>query len=162
MKRLLAITLTILLCTITMSAQNFTDHVQKQEMGQGTVTIHQDSLLEDLVNGKKQFVPEKKEEKRDLPGIPQGKKIKARGYRIQVYWGGSTRADQTNAHRAGTRVTTIFPELQAYTTFESPNWNCRVGDFGTRKEAADYLDKLREARLAQGAVIVKSEVYVYQ
>ena len=82
MKRLLAITLTILLCTITMSAQNFTDHVQKQEMGQGTVTIHQDSLLEDLVNGKKQFVPEKKEEKRDLPGIPQGKKIKARGYRI--------------------------------------------------------------------------------
>ena len=163
MKRLLIFTLSILLCTITMSAQNFMDHLTSTAPGQGTVTVHQDTLIDDMVNGKRQFVPEKREEKRDLPAIPtKGKKTKARGYRIQVYWGGSTRADQTNAHRAGTRVTTIFPELQAYTTFESPNWNCRVGDFGTRKEAADYLDKLREARLAQGAVIVKSEVFIYQ
>jgi hypothetical protein len=79
-----------------------------------------------------------------------------------VYWGGSTRTDQTNAQRAGTRVATIFPELSVYTTFESPNWRCRVGDFVTRKEADDYLDKLKSARLAQGAIIVKSEVYVYQ
>ena len=162
MKRLLSITLTILLCTITMSAQDFTDHIQKPEMGQGTVTIHQDSLLEDLVNGKKQFVPEKKVEQRDLPGIPRGKKTKARGYRIQVYWGGSTRADQTNAQRAGNRVATVFPELRIYTTFESPNWRCRVGDFVTRREADDYLNKLKSARLAQSAIIVKSEVYVYQ
>ncbi len=162
MKRLLTLTISIILCTITMSAQDFTDHIQSAVAGQGTVTVHQDSILDDMVNGKKQFVPEKKEERRDLPGIPRGKKTKARGYRIQVYWGGSTRADQTSAQRAGNRVSTIFPELRVYTTFESPNWRCRVGDFVTRKEADDYLSKLKSARLADGAIIVKSEVYVYQ
>ena len=162
MKRFLIVTFSILLCTITMSAQNFTDHLQSTVSGQGTVTVHQDSILDDMVNGKKQFVPEKKEEKKDLPGIQTGKKTKARGYRIQVYWGGSTRTDQNNAQRAGTKVTTVFPELRAYTSFESPNWRCRVGDFVTRQEANDYLNKLKEARLSQGAIIVKSEVYIYQ
>ena len=88
--------------------------------------------------------------------------MKARGYRIQVYWGGSTRTDEANAKRAGAKVTTLFPELQAYTTFESPNWRCRVGDFVTRQEASDYLSKLKEARLAKDAIIVKSEVLIYQ
>lgn len=162
MKRLLTIILSILLCTITMSAQNFTDHLTSKAVGQGTVTVHQDSVLNDMVNGKKQFIHEKKEEKKDLPGIQKGKKTRARGYRIQVYWGGSTTADQTKAQRAGSRVTTLFPELQAYTSFESPNWRCRVGDFVTHQEASDYLNKLREARLADGAIIVKSEVLIYQ
>ena len=88
--------------------------------------------------------------------------MKARGYRIQVFWGGSARIDQTNAQRMGTRVTTLFPELQAYTTFESPNWRCRVGDFVTRQEAADYLKKLKDAKLTDDAIIVKSEVIIYQ
>ena len=59
-------------------------------------------------------------------------------------------------------VSTIVPELQVYTSFESPNWRCRVGDFVTRQEANDYLNKLKEARLGQGAIIVKSEVYIHQ
>ncbi len=162
MKRFLLFALSITLCTITMSAQNFTDHLQSKVAGQGTVTVHQDSILDDMVNGKKQFIPEKKEEKKDWPGIQTGKKTKARGYRIQVYWGGSSRTDQTNAQRAGVKVTTVFPELHAYTSFESPNWRCRVGDFVTRQEANAYLYKLKEARLSQGAIIVKSEVYIYQ
>ncbi len=164
MKRLLILTLSILLCTITMSAQQFTEHLQTKYQGYGTVIVHQDSILDDMVNGKKQFVPEKKEERKEtsIGTVLTGKKTKARGYRIQVYWGGSTRTDQTNAQRAGNKVSTLFPELQVYTSFESPNWRCRVGDFVTRQEANDYLNKLKEARLGQGAIIVKSEVYIHQ
>lgn len=162
MKRLLTFTLSIFICTITMFAQTFTEHLTRQAAGQGTVIVHQDSILDDMVNGKRQFIPEKKEERKDLPSIQKGKKMRARGYRIQVYWGGSTRNDQSNAQRAGTKVTTVFPELQAYTTFESPNWRCRVGDFVTHQEASDYLSKLKEAHLSQGAIIVKSEVFIYQ
>ncbi|MBR0045487.1 MAG: SPOR domain-containing protein [Bacteroidaceae bacterium] len=163
MKRLLALTLSILLCTITMSAQTFTEHITSNNAGEGTVIVHQDSILDDMVNGKKQYVPEKKEGKREIPGvIPKGKRTKARGYRIQVYWGGSTSADQTKAQRAGTRVTAIFPELRAYTTYESPHWRCRVGDFGTYKEATEYLGKIRTTSLSQDAIIVKSEVFIYQ
>lgn len=158
MKRLLIFTCSIMLGVITTSAQTFIDHLTNEVVGQGTVTIHQEAALNDMVNGKKQFVPEKKEEKKD----PIGKKVKARGYRIQVYWGGSTRSDQAKAQHAGTQVSNIFPELHAYTTFESPNWRCRIGDFVTYQEAADYLKKLKDANLSQGAIIVKSEVFIYQ
>ena len=165
MKRLLSITLTFLMCAITMSAQDFIDHITDKVEGQGTVTVHQDTLMDNIVNGKKQYVPEKKEvkqEKKDFTGTQKGKRMKARGYRIQVYWGGSARTEQTNAQRAGARVTIAFPELQAYTTFESPNWRCRVGDFATYKEAEAYLKKINEANVSKGAMIVKSEVYIYK
>ncbi|MDE7117635.1 MAG: SPOR domain-containing protein [Bacteroidaceae bacterium] len=162
MKKLLSLTFILLLCTITMSAQTFTDHLNSKVAGQGTVTVHHNSAIDDMVNGKKQFTPEKKDDKKDLSGVQKGKKTRARGYRIQVYWGGSTRTDEANARRAGTRITSVFPELQAYTTFGSPNWRCRVGDFATHEEAEEYLDKLRDARLSQGAIIVKSEVFIYQ
>ena len=162
MKRILSITLTFFMCAITMSAQDFIKHITSNVAGQGTVTVHQDTLLDNIVNGKKQYVPEKKEEKREFSGMQTGKKMKARGYRIQVYWGGSARTEQTNAQRAGAKITAVFPELQAYTTFESPNWRCRVGDFVTHKDAQAYLKKINDAKLSKGATIVKSEVYIYQ
>lgn len=147
----------------TLNAQEFMDHLtSKGTPGHGTVSVLQDPRLDEIVNGKKQYVAPVKEKKEDMPGLQTGKKVKARGYRIQVYWGGSARADQTNAQRTGNKVTTLFPELQAYTTFESPNWRCRVGDFVNRQEAAQYLKKLKDAKLSQDAIIVKSEVFVYQ
>ncbi len=142
-------------------AQTFTEHLEQTSAGQGTVTLTQDPRLTEIVNGADIEMASDEAPKNDF-SMHIGKRQRLKGYRIQVYWGGSTRADQTNAQRAGTRVSTIFPELRVYTTFESPNWRCRVGDFVTRKEADDYLDKLKSARLAQGAIIVKSEVYVYQ
>ena len=161
MKRFLSITLTLFLCAITMSAQDFITHITSNVAGQGTVTVHQDTLLDAIVNGEKQYVPEKKDEKKDIPGTQTGKKVRARGYRIQVYWGGSARTEQSNAQKAGARITTVFPELQAYTTFESPNWRCRVGDFVKYQDAEVYLKKINEAKLSKGATIVKSEVYIY-
>lgn len=162
MKRLFTFTFSLLLCALTASAQDFIEHLTRNVAGQGTVTVHQDTLLDNIVNGKKLYVPEKKEEKKELQNQQTGKRMKARGYRIQVYWGGSARTEQSNAQRAGARVTNMFPELQAYTTFESPNWRCRVGDFVTYKDAEVYMKKLSEARMAPNARIVKSEVYIYQ
>ncbi len=138
------------------------EHLTSKNAGQGTVTVLQDPRLDEIVNGKKQYVAPVKEKEEKLTGIQTGKKIKARGYRIQVYFGGSTRNDQANAQRAGNKVATLFPEIQTYTTFDSPNWRCRVGDFVTRQEAADYLKKLKDAKLSQDAIIVKSEVFIYQ
>lgn len=148
---------------LTVHAQEvFMDKLTNKEAGKGNVTVLQDPRLDDIVNGNKVYVAPVKEKEEKMPGIQSGKKIKARGYRIQVYFGGSSRSDQANAQRAGNKVTTLFPEMQAYTTFDSPNWRCRVGDFVTRQEAADYLKKLKDAKLSQDAIIVKSEVLIYQ
>lgn len=165
MKRLLTLALSALMCALAATAQDFTDHLTTSSQGQGSVSLHQDPAISDMVNGKKQFVSEKRDEKKESTNVPsaqKGKKTKARGYRIQVYWGGSSRTDQSNAQRAGHRITSAFPELGTYTTFQSPNWRCRVGDFVTHEEAAEYLAKIKEAHLGQGAIIVKSEVFIYQ
>ena len=162
MKKILCFILSLWICTITMSGQSFTEHIKSKVEGQGTVTVHQDPAIDDMVNGVKHASAEKKDEKKDVKVALPGKKIKARGYRIQVYWGGSTLNDKTKAQYAGLKISSAFPELQAYTTFESPNWRCRVGDFVTRHEAAEYLSKIKEARLTQqNAIIVKSEVLIY-
>ncbi|HEY9543769.1 SPOR domain-containing protein [Prevotella sp.] len=39
-------------CMATATAQTYTEHIQKQKNGQGSVTIHQSKQIEDLVNGR--------------------------------------------------------------------------------------------------------------
>ena len=46
------------------------------------------------------------------------------------------------------KVQSHFPELSAYVTFVSPRWVCRVGDFSSREEAADYVRQLRRKRIS--------------
>ena len=46
MKRILFLTLSILVHTITMSAQTFTEHLESKVAGQGTVTVYQDPILD--------------------------------------------------------------------------------------------------------------------
>lgn len=147
----------------------FVERIQEPVKGKGTVTVNQDQRLTNIINGL--GIPEVPAQSSDSeninvqngqPGRPAGKKVKARGYRIQVYWGGSQRVDQTKAMTAGNKVTSIFPELEAYTSFESPHWRCRVGDFVSRQDAVEFLNKMREANLGSGAMIVRSEIFVYQ
>ena len=147
----------------------FIERIQEPVKGKGTVTINQDQRLTNIINGL--TLPDVSTQSADtentnvqskLPGRPAGKRVKARGYRIQVYWGGSQRVDQSKAISAGNKVTSIFPELEAYTSFESPHWRCRVGDFVSRQDAVEFLSKMREANLGSGAMIVRSEIFVYQ
>lgn len=179
-----------LICTIIVmtfgiiaNAQTkFIDNLTKRVDGQGIVTITQDKRLTEIINGERQPVvaasskddkaaPQKAEkeikedddeEESPTPATPTGKRTKVRGFRIQIYWGGSQRIHQTKAQQAADKVATLFPEYQAYTSFESPHWRCRVGDFTDRHEAWEALKKLREAGIASDAMIVRSEIYIYQ
>ena len=49
--RVIAILITYHLSFITSSAQTFTDRIQQQVTGEGTVTIHHDVVIDQLVNG---------------------------------------------------------------------------------------------------------------
>lgn len=148
-------------------AQSFTDNLTRKVEGQGEVAITQDQRITDLINGNGTVESSSTSTAERTTGsnddtTPTGRKTKVRGFRIQVYWGGSQRTDQSKAQTAGLKVTTSFPELQAYTSFDSPHWRCRVGDFLTREDANEYLHKLREAGLAAEAIVVSSEVYTYK
>lgn len=160
--------------TTAMKAQNsFTQQLEQDVEGQGTIILEQDPRLTEIVNGEV-VVPSsvtitkatsistesKVKQDTDLSGIrAAGMHYKVRGYRVQVYFGGNLRSDQTKAQQAGAKATSAFPELRAYTTLSSPHWRCRVGDFATRDEATAYMRKLK-ARGFSEAIVVTSEIYV--
>lgn len=158
--------LSFLLCTLLttalsqLKAQNFTESITSEVAGQGTITITQDSLLEAIVNGDMAVETTPANTKKDDFDIKQGKKQKLRGYRIQIYWGGSSRNDQMQAERLRARAASIFPQFKGYVGYESPHWHCRIGDFSTRAEAAEYLQRMRS--LNKEAMIVPSEIVVYK
>ncbi|MCQ2132636.1 MAG: SPOR domain-containing protein [Bacteroidaceae bacterium] len=164
----------IMVASTTMKAQGLFRQLETEAEGDGKVTVEQDSRLTDIINAVT-IIPSSvttahhasiptteakvKQDGADINGRSAGLHQKARGYRIQVYFGSNQRADQTKAQQAGTRVSRQFPELRAYTSFVSPHWRCRVGDFTRREEANNYMRKLK-ARGFGEAMVVPSEIYV--
>lgn len=178
-----------LLGTAGLSAQvTFTAHLTAEREGQGRVRLHQASDLEKRVNGQAEKKTEtaavpappatKNTQPADaVPASPVAKKEadstthveatrttvrkqKATGYRIQIFTGGNSRADRQAAEQSGRTCREAFPELTAYTHFLSPRWVCRVGDFATQQEAAEYAAKIREKNLFREVSIVKSVVWL--
>ncbi len=133
------------------------DHLQKSS-GKGTVKVVQDQRLTNFVNGD--YYDPAEREVVEVTKVVQ--KTKVRGYRIQVYWGGNKQSEKGKAQAAGYKVTSLFPELEAYTSFESPHWRCRVGDFANQQEANEYLAKIKKAKIATDPIVVKSEIYMFK
>ncbi len=149
----------LLFCTaLSSSAQErFMDHLTAKN-GKGTVTVSQDSRLTTFINGD-YYDPSEKE---IIEVTKVVHKQKVRGYRIQVYWGGNQQSEKGKAQMAGYKVTTLFPELEAYVSFESPHWRCRVGDFATQREAEEVLKKIKKAKIATDPIVVKSEILMFK
>ena len=174
MKILSCIVLVFMVATATMKAQTFTSKVEAEVEGQGMFDIEQDPRLTAIVNGE-EVVPSSlattskvsaittetkvRQDADDLRGKAAGMHQKVRGYRVQVFFGGNQRSDQTQAQRVGTKVMGMFPELRAYTSFVSPHWICRVGDFTNREDASAYMHKIKSRGISE-AMVVKSEIYV--
>ncbi len=157
--RKLIVPITLLTVFLPLRAQKFTAHLEQEVAGQGSVTVNQDTRLTGIVDGDIAVMPVEEEKVQNDFSMQTGKRKRMRGYRIQMYWGSSQRSDQQKALRMGTQVKNVYPELEAYTTFESPHWRCRVGDFKTREEANAYLSKLR--RISHDAMVVQSEIIVF-
>ena len=167
--------LVLMVASETMKAQNFTQQLKADVPNQGKIEIEQDERLTDILNGgiavpsnvttsnKPSIATESKVKQLDnseeSKGRASGVMQRVKGYRIQVFFGSNQRSDQTKAQQVGSKLTHSFPELRAYTSFESPHWRCRVGDFTNREEANSYLRKIK-ARGFSEAIIVRSEIYV--
>ncbi len=144
-----------MLLSVSATAQTgFADRIQKDVEGEGSVRLIQDSRLTAIINGNGVPTVQKDKSGADGRGVM---KVKRRGYRIQVFQGGNTRADKAAAQRVGEQVSEKF-DLIPYTLYNNPEWVCRVGDFKTREEAAEYLQKIKI--VFTGAMIVPSEIYV--
>lgn len=89
------------------------------------------------------------------------KRMRVDGFRVQVYYGGNNHKSKLQAQRMAERAKIWFEEQPVYTSFASPHWICRVGDFQSREEAMELLNTMRESGRFPMAVIVKSRVNVF-
>ncbi|MBJ6368030.1 SPOR domain-containing protein [Snuella sedimenti] len=89
---------------------------------QGTVSIHQDRHIPELLNLKKEM-----------------NKSDANRYKIQIYSG--NRAD---AHKAKKEFETEFDTWSTSIEYESPNFKIWAGNFRTRLEADRALKQIKK------------------
>lgn len=162
------------LLSLSLSAQTkFTERVQANRQGGGSLSLHQSQTITNLVNGPEPVASPVATPtvggKPTTPGASSsetslatgGQRAQTTGYRIQVYSGNNSRQGKNEATAMGRRVKGHFSELAVYTDFASPHWRCRVGDFRTYEEASDYLKRMHETGRFEEAVIVRSKIYVY-
>lgn len=128
-------------------AQNIVQSLQKDVPGQGKVTIHQDPGIEALIGVKYVSTGAKKV-------------LKTSGYRVQAYAGNNTRKAMNEAHQVAEQIKEHFPDLKIYTTFNSPRWLCRVGDFRTIEEADATMRKMRATGVFKEVSIVRDQINI--
>lgn len=147
--RNLGLLLLLLVFAAGMQAQNIVKSLERNVPGQGKVTIHQDPRMEALLGSV-----------RTATGTDSQNMIKADGYRVQVYAGNNSRNARNEAHNMASKVKEYFPDLKVYTSFTSPRWLCRVGDFRSIEEADAMMRKLRGTGIFKEVAIVKDQVNI--
>lgn len=169
MKRIFFVFFACVVAVNGSAQQKFMDYLEGNEVGKGKVIVHQDEVIEALVNGTRLVNFGKNTQGSDSldPGmelVAGGKtyssKITTQGYRIQVYSGGNSRSAKEQASQKGRLVKELFSEVPVYTHFYSPRWTCRIGDFKTYEEASRMLRLLKETGKFGEAVIVKSKIQI--
>ncbi len=170
---------------LSASAQTFLDRLQTKVEGQGTVTVHQDSAINQLVLDPQSTVkPEDRkptqtttptrqnhtaanDSTRTTPATTPATTTTVRtrrvidGYKVQAFAGGNSREDRKKAERVANEIRTQLPNVAVSAHFYSPRWVCRVGNYRTREEARQMLSTLKGMGYSQ-ALIVRTKVTIYQ
>ena len=130
--------------------QNIVEELQKNKVGQGIVTIHQDASISALLGSV--YV---KDENAKEPKV-----LKARGYRVQVYAGNNSRMARQEANEVGDNIKKEFPELSVYGFFQPPRWLCRVGDYRSIEEADAAMRRLKATGKFKEVSIVREQINI--
>ena len=135
----------LLLTTALASAQERTlvRDLERDVPGKGTVHIESDARLDSLIG----YVSD----------ALTGTRIKATGYRIQVFAGNNTRAAKEQATEIDKYIRANYPDLPVYTMFKSPRWLCVVGDFLYYEEAYETMRKLKKETPYKGIIILRKQ-----
>ena len=134
---------------LSVAQNNIIKSLERSVPGQGKVTIHQDARIEALIGEEY------------IPTGTNNKVLKSQGYRVQVYAGNNTSRAKNEAHAVGSRIKEHFPELSVYTSFHSPRWLCRVGDFRSIEEDDAMMRQLRATGVFKEVSIVKEQINIH-
>jgi len=79
-------------------------------------------------------------EKKEGVPLKTGKKVTARGYRVQIYSG----TDRSGAYAAQAKFKNMYKDLNTYLSYEQPNYRVKVGDFTNRNQALALMNQLKQ------------------
>ena len=135
----------LLLLTALASAQERTlvQELERDVPGKGQVRIESDVRLDSLIG--------------TVSDAESGTKIKARGYRVQVFSGNNTRQSKERANEVDKYIRSRYPDLPVHTEFKNPRWRCTVGDFLYYEEAYETLRKLKKETPYKGMIILRNQ-----
>ena len=135
----------MLLFTALASAQQRTlvQELERDIPGKGQIRIESDARLDSLIG--------------TVSEAQSGSKIKARGYRIQVFAGNNTRESKERANQVDRYIRQRYPDLPVHTEFRNPRWLCTVGDFLYYEEAYETLRKLKKETPYKGIIILRNQ-----
>ena len=135
----------MLLFTALASAQERTlvQELERDVPGKGQVRIESDVRLDSLIG--------------TVSDAESGTKIKARGYRVQVFSGNNTRQSKERANEVDKYIRSRYPDLPVHTEFKNPRWRCTVGDFLYYEEAYETLRKLKKETPYKGMIILRNQ-----
>jgi hypothetical protein len=119
------------------------DSARKKPVDSNSVIIHKDPRLDLLVKKQIQI---NEFTSRDARRI-------GKGFRLLVV--NTNKRDE--AIEAKTKVYTYFPELKSYLIYQAPYFKLKVGNFKERKEAEDYLNKLKK-HFPQGVFVMNDVI----
>ncbi len=141
MKKTLHIFLSLFLFSTIAFAQHSTksiiDDINMRKAGQGVIRIMQDETIDARLA---QYVVNT-----DTANVIRLSNDKVNGFKIQVFSGNNQNVSRNEAERKQAMLRAEFPQHQAETTFVSPTWRLRVGNFLTRPEAEAVLEEMKKA-----------------
>ncbi|MBQ9386988.1 MAG: SPOR domain-containing protein [Bacteroidaceae bacterium] len=144
MKKFIVLFYTLLLTTLASAQQRtLVQELERDVPGKGQIRIERDERLDSLI-GK-------------VSEVQSGTKIKAVGYRVQVYAGNNTRASKERANEVDKYLRSRYPDLSVHTEFRNPRWRCTVGDFLYYEEAFETLRKLKKETPYKGIIILRNQ-----
>jgi hypothetical protein len=114
----------------------FCNSISAQQADTGKIEIVQDFRIKELAQKH----------------VEVNEKAPIKGYRVKIHFGG----DKAKANEIKSKFMSRFPDVPAYTKYDQPNFNVRVGDFRTKLEAYRFL-KLVQADFPS-AFIVQDEI----
>ncbi len=97
----------------------------QQPVSRGSLQVKADSSFHEVIDST-------------LHTNRQSRKIE--GYRIQIYFGGNRK----RARRVKARFLRQYPDKQAYTLYQRPNFKIRVGNFRNKLEAQKLYHALNK------------------
>ena len=78
------------------------------------------------------------------PTGKKGKFVIGKKYTVRVYEGDNSRQSRKKAEQIGDEIKKIWPNVPVYVHFYSPRWVCRVGNFWSKKDANEMINKLEK------------------